>query len=320
MRKNNIKTNSYNLAFLLVTGLILGLANSLHAQQDSQYTQYMYNTQTINPAYAGSRGLLSITPLYRNQWVGLDGAPETLNFSLNTPLGDSQRTGLGLSFIQDKIGPADESNITGDFSYSIPLDDNDVKLAFGLKAGVNLLNVDYSVLNIFDPSDELQQNNIDNRLKPVVGAGLFLHDNQSWYVGLSVPNFLETIHYDDTTVSNASERMAFYTTAGYVFDLNDNTKFKPAVLGKFVSGAPAAIDISANFLFNEKFTLGAAYRLDAAISGLAGFQISDSMLIGYAYDFGIQDLANYNSGSHEIFLRFDILTRRTKRLLTPRFF
>ncbi len=312
-----IKDTSVVQLYLGLTMLLLCLTSS-YAQQDSQYTQYMYNTQTINPAYVGSRGALSITSLYRNQWVGLEGAPETLNFSLNKPIGESEQIGFGLSFYKDKIGPADESLITMDFSYTIQMSD-EVKLAFGIKGGINLLNVDYSKLNIFDPSDVLQQNNIDNRLSPVIGGGLFLHNNRTWYVGLSVPNLLETTHFDDTTVSNASEKAAFYTTAGYVFDLSSNVKFKPAVLGKFVSGSPTGVDASGNFLINEKFTIGAAYRFDAAISALAGFQVSDKIFIGYAYDYGVQELVNYNSGSHEIFLRFE-LGKLAKRLITPRFF
>ncbi|GAB5401010.1 MAG: type IX secretion system membrane protein PorP/SprF [Aureisphaera sp.] len=300
--------------------VIMTFQIDVQAQQDSQYTQYMYNTQTINPAYAGSRGVFGITGLYRNQWVGLDGAPETFNVGLSTPLGDDERVGLGLSAYKDKAGPADESLIAADFSYTIPLNDK-VKLGFGLKGGINLLNVDYSLLNIYHPDDALQQFNIDNRLTPVVGAGLFLHDDETWYVGASVPNILETTHYDDNTVSNASERASLYTIAGYVFQLSDHTKFKPAVLGKFVSGAPAAIDLSANFMFYDKLTLGAAYRLDAAISGLAGFQVTEGMFIGYAYDYGIQELANFNSGSHEVFLRFELGGRgRTQRFLSPRFF
>ena len=319
MNTNKISRCEYSLSFLLCVAFIILSASKLHAQQDSQHTQYMYNTQTINPAYAGSRGVLSINGLYRNQWVGLDGAPETLNFSLNTPLGLKKKVGLGLSFTTDKIGPASESTIAGDFSYTIPVGYK-TKLAFGLKAGINLLNVYYGLLNIFDPSDALQQVNIDKRLTPIIGFGFFVHDDEKWYAGISVPNLLETTHFDNSTVSNASERANFYATAGYVFPLSENTKLKPAVLGKFVSGAPAAIDLSANFLFYKKFTLGAAYRFDASISGLAGFQVSEKMFIGYAYDYGIQDLANYNSGSHEIFMRFEFNSGRTRRLLTPRFF
>ena len=318
-KQYNIRIFSPLASFVLCASVMVFSISSINAQQDSQYTQYMYNTQTINPAYAGSRGVFGVLGLYRNQWVGLDGAPETLNFSLNTPVGESERVGVGLSVFMDKIGPAEESLIAADFSYTVPVNET-VKLGFGLKGGINLLNVDYSILNIFNPSDVLQQFNIDNRVTPVIGAGLYLHDDNTWYVGLSIPNFLETTHYDDTSVSNASEKASVYAIAGYVFNLNDTTKFKPAILGKFVSGAPLGLDFSANFLFNDKFTLGAAYRLDAAVSGLAGFQVTDGMMIGYAYDYGIQELANYNSGSHEIFLRFELGFKRTKKLLSPRFF
>ncbi|MBX2829349.1 MAG: type IX secretion system membrane protein PorP/SprF [Flavobacteriaceae bacterium] len=290
------------------------------AQQDSQYTQYMYNTQTINPAYAGSRGVFGLTGLYRNQWIGLDGAPETFNFSLNSPVGELERVGLGLNFTKDQLGPADESTITGDFSYAIPLNDNNVKLAFGIKGGINLLNVDYSILNIYNPDDALQQFNIDDRLTPIVGAGFLLHNDETWYFGMSVPNFLETTHFDDSSVSNATEKAALYTIGGYVFQIADNTKFKPAVLGKFVAGSPAALDFSANFQFYDKFTIGAAYRLDAAFSALAGFKVTDGLFLGYSYDYGIQELANYNSGSHEVFLRFELGGGRTARFLSPRFF
>ncbi|MBL4662978.1 MAG: type IX secretion system membrane protein PorP/SprF [Flavobacteriaceae bacterium] len=306
--------------FVLCVLLIALSTSQLHAQQDSQYTQYMYNTQTFNPAYVGSRGTMSLTGLYRNQWVGLDGAPETFNFSINTPVGELKKVGLGLSFIQDKIGPADESTITADFSYTIQLNEK-IKLAFGVKGGINLLSVDYSKLNIHNPNDELQQYNIDHRVTPIIGAGLYLHDNETWYAGVSAPNMLETSHYDDVTVSNATEKANFYIIGGYVFSLSESTKFKPAVIGKFVSGAPISIDLSANFLFYDTFTLGAAYRFDAAVSALAGFQINESLMIGYAYDYGIQELANYNSGSHEIFLRFEIgNSKKTERFLTPRFF
>jgi type IX secretion system PorP/SprF family membrane protein len=317
----NYMKNKYNKIASFVLGIIAIVVSSsqLEAQQDSQYTQYMYNTQTVNPAYAGTRGVFGVTALYRNQWVGLEGAPETLNFSLSTPLGVSERLGIGLSFIQDKAGPASESTIVVDVSYTIPVGER-TSLSFGIKGGVNLLNVDYSLLNIFNPNDALQQFNIDNRMSAVAGAGLYLHDVDKWYVGLSVPNFLETTYYDDTSVSNASEKANVYAIAGYVFNVNETTKFKPAVLGKFITGAPIGLDLSANFLFNEKVTLGAAYRLDAAVSALAGFQVSDTLLIGYSYDYGTQELANFNSGSHEIFLRFELGRNRNDRFLSPRFF
>lgn len=320
MKKDKLYTYNKVVCFIGVClAVMLFPFAKLQAQQDSQFTQYMYNTQTVNPAYAGTRGVTSLTALYRAQWIGLEGAPKTFNFTGSTPLGDMEHIGLGFAFIKDQIGPADESTIAADFSYTIQLNDFDTKLAFGLKGGINLLNVDYSLLNIYNPSDLLFQQNIDNRVTPIIGAGVYLYD-ENWYTGISVPNILESTHYNDVTVSNASEKANLYVIGGYVFDIGRETKFKPAVLGKFVSGAPAAIDLSANFLFNNVFTLGAAYRFDAALSGLAGFQLNENILIGYAYDYGVQDLTNYNSGSHEIFLRFEFGGKKLERLITPRFF
>ncbi|UYW01923.1 type IX secretion system membrane protein PorP/SprF [Flavobacterium agricola] len=286
------------------------------AQQDAQYTQYMYNTINVNPAYAGSRGALSVFGLHRSQWVGMDGAPTTNTISLNTPLGES-RLGLGVSLVSDKIGPTKENNTSVDLSYYIPLNER-YKLSFGVKGSLNFLDVDYSKLNIYDPSDPNFQNNIENKLSPNFGAGIYVHSDKS-YIGLSVPHMLQTKHYDDNTYSVANERMHMYLMAGHVFDLNYDLQFKPAALVKYVNGSPLQVDVSANFWLYEKLTLGVAYRWDASVSGLAGFQISDQLFIGYAYDAETTRLANYNSGSHEIFLRFEFLNY-AKKVITPRFF
>ena len=306
------------IAFVL---FIIGL-ESMYSQQDSQYTQYMYNTVNINPAYAGSRGVMSIFGLYRNQWVGLDGAPVTSAASLNTPIGNSN-IGLGLSFINDRIGPSDETSISADVSYSIPTSET-WKLSFGLKATANLLNVDFTKLNIYNPADPRFQNNVDNKFSPNVGAGIYFHSNKT-YIGLSVPNFLETKHFDENTSLNnsasfvARERMHYYAIAGHVFNLSPSIQFKPAALAKVVQGAPLQLDISGNFLFNEKFTIGAAYRWSAAMSAMVGFQASENWFIGYAYDMETTKLADYNSGSHEIFLRYELFNNYD-RVVSPRFF
>lgn len=307
----------YTYKILLVLGLILSLPETVFSQQDAQYTNYMYNTMAINPAYAGTRDVLSIFGLHRTQWVGLDGAPVTNNFSLHTPLKNSNM-GLGLSFVNDRIGPSDENTISVDFAYRIPMSENST-LSLGLKATANLLNVDYTKLNIYDPTDVQFQNNVDNRFSPNFGAGAYWYSDK-YYLGLSVPNFLETKHYDDNNSSSlARERMHYYFMGGYVFDIGGDFKFKPAFLSKFVSGAPLQVDLTANFMYNEKFILGAAYRWDAAVSLLAGFQITNKLLIGYSYDMETTKLANYNSGSHEIFLRFELFNKMEK-VYSPRFF
>ncbi|MGI0108258.1 PorP/SprF family type IX secretion system membrane protein [Salinimicrobium sp. WS361] len=301
------------IKFLLV-GILLFAASSGFSQQDSQFTQYMYNTGTINPAYAGSRGILSINGIYRSQWVGMEGAPETLTFSLNSPVG-LKGVGLGANFYSDKIGPSVESNLTADFSYTIrvsPL----TKLSFGLKGGVNILDIDVNKLDIYNPNDvNLLSTNVKS---PVVGVGFYLHRDR-WYLGLSSPNILETQHYDEIAVSTATEKAHLYIIGGYVFDLNVDIKFKPALLTKMVSGAPLSVDFSANFMYQEKFILGMAYRYDVTLSGLAGFQINDNLMLGYAYDYDTTELGNYHSGSHEIFLRFELGTR-ARSSMNPRFF
>ena len=303
-------------------GLILVLLSGIsYAQQDSQYTQYMYNTIVINPAYAGSREAMSIFALHRTQWVGLDGAPVTNNISVHTPINGSN-VGLGLSVVNDRIGPSDENNIAVDFSYNIRASDR-YKLSFGLKASANLLNVDFTKLNIYNPGDPRFQGNIDNKFSPNIGAGIYLHSDNT-YFGLSAPYLFETNHYDKAASNSSSsfvarEKIHYYFIAGHVFDLSESVKFKPSILTKMVQGAPLQLDLSGNFLINEKFTAGLAYRWDASFSGLAGFQVSDSWFIGYAYDLDTTKLANYNSGSHEIFLRYELFNKND-RIISPRFF
>ena len=305
---------------ILFTLFTLSAVNG-YSQQDAQFTQYMYNTININPAYAGSLEVLSVFELHRTQWVGIDGAPKTNTFSLNTPIKNSN-IGFGLSVINDRIGPSDETAISADISYSINTSDK-YKLSFGVKATADLLNVDFTKLNIYNPGDPLAQYNIDNKFSPNVGAGIYYHSDKS-YIGLSVPNFLETKHFDKGqnqfgSNSIASEKMHYYLIAGHVFDLSSSLKMKPAFLTKMVKGAPLQVDLSANFLFNDKFTIGGAYRWDAAGSLMAGFQINNSLFLGYGYDMEVTKLANYNSGSHEVFLRYELF-KKAEKVVSPRFF
>ncbi|MEO7978997.1 type IX secretion system membrane protein PorP/SprF [Flavobacterium sp.] len=300
-----------------ITLFFLFFSSALFAQQDAQFTQYMYNTININPAYAGSRGALSIFGLYRTQWVGLDGAPETSSFSVNTPIANSN-LGLGVSLINDKIGPTNENTLSADLSYTIPTSEN-FKLSFGVKATANLFNLDINKLTPEDQGDP-QLQDFNSKFSPNIGAGLFFHSDKA-YIGFSIPNFLETNRYSDNDVAVFKEKMNYYLMAGYVFNLDsyEYIKFKPALLTKMVEGSPLQVDVSANFLFNDKFTVGVAYRWSAALSAMAGFQITDGLFLGYAYDRETTNLNNYNSGSHEIFLRFEFLNKYGQ-LTSPRFF
>lgn len=284
------------------------------AQQDAQFTQYMYNTININPAYAGSRGVLSVFGLHRTQWVGLDGAPVTNAVSVNTPFNNS-RLGLGVSIINDKIGPTHENTISADLSYTVPTSEK-VKFSFGIKATANLFDLDVTRLNPVDNDPSLHDYN--NKFSPNIGAGVYLHSDKA-YVGISIPNFIESNRYDDNAVAIFKEKINYYLIAGYILDLNSAIKFKPALLTKMVKGAPLQVDVSGNFMFNNKFVLGVAYRWSAAVTAMAGFQISDAMYIGYGYDLETTQLNNYNSGSHEIFLRYELFKKNDK-ITTQRFF
>lgn len=297
---------------LLVASLLLGF--DVEAQQDPEYTQYMYNTMAINPGYAGSKGFGSFTLLGRTQWVGVDGSPETQTLSYHTPLGYSN-LGLGFNIIKDALGPSEEIYADANISYTLRTSEEG-NLAFGLRLGGRMLNIDWMKGNFQNP-DVVFNQNINNRFLPTIGAGFYYYTNK-WYVGLSVPNFLRTDHYDDIVESVAAERLHYFLIAGYVLSISEQIKFKPAGLAKVVAGAPLSIDLSANFLFNDRFTVGLAYRWDDSISTLINLQVNERLQIGYAYDLTTSNFRNYNSGTHEVMLIYDLL--RATKLKSPRFF
>jgi len=316
---------------IIIILIVTFISTCINAQQEAQYTQYMYNTLAINPAYAGSRGVLSLAGLHRSQWIGLDGAPVTQTFNIHSPIGN--RVGLGLSIVNDEIGNGtnQETNFDGTISYTVPVS-NEGNLSFGLKAGGNLLNIDLSKLRTIDASiNSGTEVVVDNKFSPNFGFGIYYY-TQKFYLGLSAPNILETEHFDTSGQSQdliAKERLNYYLITGLVIDMSDDYKFKPAVLFKGVAGAPLQIDISANFMYINKFTLGAGYRWDAAWSALAGFQLSTDIMLGLAYDREITTLGNtsFNNGSVEVFLRYELLGKSKSKIsgkygkvLTPRFF
>jgi type IX secretion system PorP/SprF family membrane protein len=289
----------------------------LQAQQDPHYTQYMYNMNVINPAYAGSKENLSIGMLYRKQWVEIEDAPTTATFSGHAPVG--KNVGLGLSVISDKIGPVEENNIYGDFSYTLQLG-GEHKLAFGLKAGLTLHQVGlFSDINhtLPDQNDPAFAENTSNSYFNL-GSGLFYYTNK-YYLALSVPNMMKSKHLDFNGREFGSEVSHYFITGGYVFDVSENIKFKPFFMMKSAFNAPTSLDLSTNFLFNEKFEAGVTYRLEDSFGAMINYAISPNVKLGYAYDHIVSDLNVTTPSSHEIVLLFDLNFPR-KVSSSPRFF
>ncbi|MCM4154151.1 type IX secretion system membrane protein PorP/SprF [Arenibacter sp. N53] len=325
----------YSLGYrnlLLLCSVVFFSVTSLFGQKEPQYTQYMYNIGSFNPAYVGTVETPDITGLYRVQWSGIPGAPKTLRFGVNLPLAN-EKNGLGFNIVSDQLGPTSQTYIDLAYSFQVKLSD-DTKLSFGVDAGGSLLDVDYTKGDFENPNEPLL-NNADtfNKFYPTVGAGLFMYQ-ESWYVGLSVPNFLTSGIYADEVANIVEDKVQFNFIGGYVFDLSEGLKFKPAFLMNYLNGSPLNLNLSTNFLISDVVTVGASYRLDNAISGLAGLQISNGLFLGYSYDHNTNGLGEYSQGSHEVILKFYLGKSGTKvkkennrdqkgkpkQIDTPRFF
>ncbi|MBQ0734065.1 type IX secretion system membrane protein PorP/SprF [Aquimarina celericrescens] len=304
-----------------IAGLLLFISSMGFTQQLPQFTQYMFNTISINPAYAGSRETLSIVALHRSQWTGIDGGPQTQTLSAHTPL-KNEKVGLGVSVIRDAPGFENYLYLYGDFSYTLNLSDN-TKLALGVKAGATHYNLDQEFLN--DPAviEDPFFGNYANRWNPNIGAGLYLHSNK-WYLGASAPRLLtiDNNRSETPTVDYvALERISYYFTGGYVFDLSTHTKLKPSALLKATNGAPISVDLNINLLFFEKFWLGGSYRYNedtASVGALADFQVTNQFRVGYAYEHFVSDLRPYLGATHEILLIYEVFNER--RVKSPRYF
>lgn len=305
-----------NKIYLALTISLLSLS-AVNAQQDPHYTQYMYNMNIINPAYAGSKESLSIGMLYRKQWVNIQDAPNTFTLSGSAPIG--KNLGLGLSAISDVIGPVEEKNVYADVSYTLNLG-GEKRLAFGIKAGGTFHNV--SLLDKVNPTlkfkDDPALNYNQNSIFFNAGTGVFYYTDK-YYVALSVPNFVRSVHLNDNGAKFGVESPHYFLTGGYVFDLNDQWEFKPFAMLKSSFNAPASFDFSTNFRYIKKFELGATYRLEDSFGAMVNFAITPSLRIGYAYDHIVSDLKIATPASHEIILLFD-LNFPTKVSRSPRYF
>ena len=307
------------IKFLTIVSIAL-ISFEGNAQQDPQFTQYMYNMSVINPAYAiDDLGMLKVGGLYRNQWAGMEGAPETANFFAHT--GFTERLEAGLSIVHDEIGGiVKENNLYADVAYVLPVSETS-KLSFGVKAGVTFFDADLSQLNTTEAGDPAMQN--ISEVFPNFGVGAYWF-GENYYLGLSAPNIFTAKHLENETglARLGEENIHYFLTGGYVFELNPNFKLKPAFMVRAVEGAPLSADITANVLLYNRFEAGVAYRFDETVSGLVNFRVTPELRIGYAYDYTTGNLGDFNDGTHEIMVLFDLdLLGLSKGYnVSPRFF
>lgn len=318
------KCNQMIKGKLLVTAMLLalfvGVIKETKAQQDPQYSMYMFNPLSINPAFAGSRDALSVTLLGRKQWVNIDGAPETGTLTAHSPL-KKEQIALGLSLVYDKIGPTQTTMIYGDLAYRFQVSDNS-KLAFGLKLGVDMFSANFSGLIVNDPTDPLYTTPIKNDVLPNAGFGVYWYSPKS-YVGLTAPKLLqneyESVSRDTIPGAAAKQNRHYFLTAGHTFELSSTIDLVPSIIVKAVQDAPISIDFNLNFLFYEKLWIGGGYRAGDAIVANVMYHFTPTFRAGYAYDYTVSDLGSYNTGSHEIMLNYD-LDFLGKGFKTPRRF
>ncbi|WKW45932.1 type IX secretion system membrane protein PorP/SprF [Myroides sp. JBRI-B21084] len=305
-----------NKSIVAVVCILLGSLKGF-AQQDPHYTQYMYNQSVFNPAYAGINDYLSTGVLYRTQWVGITDAPKTATAFLHTPV--AKNVGVGLSYINDQIGPVSENNVFADVSYTVRLGQGH-SLALGVKGGVTMQEIGFfSDINgtlpnksdiVFAEDSSSTQFNF--------GAGLFYFTNK-YYAGFSMPNFMKNTYVEKNNRKFGTDVAHMFLTGGYVFDLNREWKIKPSTMLKMATESPVSVDLSVNAMYDEKLEFGVTYRLQDAIGAMVNYRVTPKIRVGYAYDQTTSRLDFTSKGSHEVFLLFDVFYKK-KVYSSPRFF
>ena len=302
---------------LVIILTLVGAGLTSKAQQDPMYTQYSFNTQTINPAYAGTWESMGFLTLGRHQWVGMTGAPRTYTFSMQTPT-KNNKVGLGLNLVSDQIGRENRISLFGDYSYGIKVDEKSI-LRMGLKFGITNYNNNLSdYLQYPGEVDPASMGEVDVKYMPNFGVGALLY-SENYYLGLSIPKIIENDF--ETNINNysvESELRHFFFTAGYVFNLSEFLRFKPTFLTKATIGAPVEFDFTANFLLSDKVWLGAMYRTGDSFGFIAQWIFDKKLRIGYAIDFTTTHLQSFHNGTHEVMVSYEIGLRR--KWTTPRMF
>ncbi len=308
---------SNKIKWLLLMGGILVSAASM-AQQQPMYSQYMFNMLNINPAYAGSRGVMTATALYRNQWVGIPGAPRTSSFSFDMPLNE-KKIGIGFQLYDDRLGIERTTGINAFYAFRFQITGSGT-LSLGLQAGLLNYQANYTEVSTFQPNDPSFAANVSGLL-PSAAAGVY-YNSDKFYIGFSTPALLKTqISYNNAAqiASVTSQDLHLYLASGFVMNLNQDLALKPSILLKAVSGAPLEVDVNANLWIQNKLSIGASYRTGDAVVGMVELQLNQQLRFGYAYDKTFSDLGTLNTGTHELMLRMEFGSSGGK-VSSPRYF
>ena len=291
---------------MLFLGLLLTSSSITFAQQDPHFTQYFDNALFVNPAYAGSTKMLSATAIHREQWVGFEGRPSSTTFSIHSP--------LSYESVRDVLGPLKQTMFYGDFSYSLRFKKSR-SLAFGLKAGLNLINMETATLNTTQESDPHLITNTLNKVNPNFGFGVYYRSPKLFF-GLSTPKIIEQ-SYDGS--ANNREKRHYFALVGGIIKMNTSWKLRPTAQVKMTAGAPISMDLSVAAIHRDQLYLGAMYRYGAAYGIFVQYQISQQFRLGLASDFGTQALRNYNNGTFEVMLSYDFSFNK-EGVRSPRYF
>jgi type IX secretion system PorP/SprF family membrane protein len=302
---------------ITVTIVLLVLSSSIKAQQDAMFTHYMYNTLWLNPAYAGTRDALTITGIHRSQWVGFDGAPVDQTLTMHTPIMKG-KMGVGLSVLNDKIGPTKSTIMALDLDYQIKLNAKS-KLSFGLKGLANFYSNNINALELDNQQDIAFSENTQ-RILPNTGAGIYYY-RERFYAGISVPKLMENKFNSNSLNATSKEQRHYFLILGTVFDLGKDLKLKPTCFIKATQAAPIEGDVTANFIIKDTFTIGAMYRTGDGVGALLGYNFTEQFTVGYSFDWSMANTTGkYNNGSHEIMLRYDLISKTKAKIKSPRFF
>lgn len=318
-----METHKYKVYLKLIILInLLILSGTCYAQQIPMFTNYMFNMLSINPAYAGTRDALTIALIHRKQWVDFDGAPTTQTITLHTPFMNN-KVGVGLSVINDVIGPIKQTSINGDYAYRLKIN-RKVNISLGLKSGVNIIQADLSNLSTVQNNDPAFASDIQSRIMPNFGVGVY-YNTDKWYLGISAPKLFENNFEADNGKSLVSttkgEERHYFAIGGAVFDLSKMWKIRPTTFIKLVESAPITADLTTFFVYREQIEFGGMFRSGDAVGFLLGIYFTPQLRFGYSYDWSyVNNTVRFNKGSHEVMLSYDLIYKDKSKVFSPRYF